>query len=495
MNERPAGFVESSRVPSRPRENPHLMSDVAPCEPTSGVSAAGSSGVSAAATLLADFGPDDPARQLPTFPVEAPTSRIVAALESVDPASLSPIDLVEWVAGWHQVMAATTAHQARGVHVAATRPGPMGDFVTDEVACALVVTRQSVEQLVGRAAGLDASPELAEALMLGLVDARKVDVILLGTLTLPESSRRCVIAQATDVARGLTAPQLRRHVRRLVLVADPASAEQREKEARKERGVDLRWGHDSMAWVSAYLPAAAAMSAMTVIEALAAAAGAHDDRTVDQRRADAFADVFASILDADQAPDGTPLARRHGQRASVNVTVAASTLLDLDDLPGDLAGYGPIPAHVAREIAQDATWSRILTEPASGAFVERSRGTYRPGADLTRTVITRDVTCTYPGCRQSAARSELDHIEPFNHADPRAGGATSEDNLHAVCKHHHQAKTAKLWNSRRDKATGNTIWTSPLGITYVRSPVPVYAGEAVYGPHRPQRAPQERPPF
>ena len=495
MNERPAGFVESSRVPSRPREDPHLMSDVAPCEPTSGVSAAGSSGVSAAATLLADFGPDDPARQLPTFPVEAPTSRIVAALESVDPASLSPIDLVEWVAGWHQVMAATTAHQARGVHVAATRPGPMGDFVTDEVACALVVTRQSVEQLVGRAAGLDASPELAEALVLGLVDARKVDVILLGTLTLPESSRRCVIAQATDVARGLTAPQLRRHVRRLVLVADPASAEQREKEARKERGVDLRWGHDSMAWVSAYLPAAAAMSAMTVIEALAAAAGAHDDRTVDQRRADAFADVFASILDADQAPDGTPLARRHGQRASVNVTVAASTLLGLDDLPADLAGYGPIPAHVARKIAQDATWSRILTEPASGAFLERSRGTYRPGADLTRTVITRDVTCTYPGCRQSAARSELDHIEPFNHADPRAGGATSEDNLHAVCKHHHQAKTAKLWNARRDKATGNTIWTRPLGITYVRSPVPVYAGEAVYGPHHPQRAPQERPPF
>ena len=133
------------------------MSDVAPCEPTSGVSAAGSSGVSAAgssgvsaagssgvsaagssgvsaaATLLADFGPDDPARQLPTFPVEAPMSRIVAALESVDPASLSPIDLVEWVAGWHQVMAATTAHQARGVHVAATRPGPVPVYAGEAV--------------------------------------------------------------------------------------------------------------------------------------------------------------------------------------------------------------------------------------------------------------------------------------------------------------------------------------------------------------------------
>ena len=39
----------------------------------------------------------------------------------------------------------------------------------------------------------------------------------------------------------------------------------------------------------------------------------------------------------------------------VDVTVGAGTLLGLDDKPGYLAGYGPIHAEVARELAADGT--------------------------------------------------------------------------------------------------------------------------------------------
>ena len=67
-----------------------------------------------------------------------------------------------------------------------------------------------------------------------------------------------------------------------------------------------------MARLIAYLPAAEATAAFTAIDALAGnAAPDGDTRTVDQRRADAFTDVFTSILDrqaartAPRSPPGT----------------------------------------------------------------------------------------------------------------------------------------------------------------------------------------------
>ena len=136
---------------------------------------------------------------------------------------------------------------------------------------------------------------------------------------------------------------------------------------RARRGVFLDLAPDAMARLIAYLPAAEATAAFTAIDALAGNAAADGDaRTVDQRRADAFADVFTSILDRQATPDGTPLPTRHGQRVALQVSVAATTLLGLDDAPGHLGSYGPIPAQVARELAQDATWRRVLTDPATG---------------------------------------------------------------------------------------------------------------------------------
>ena len=40
--------------------------------------------------------------------------------------------------------------------------------------------------------------------------------------------------------------------------------------------------------------------------------------------------------------------------------------MGVDNSPGELVGYGPIPAPVARRIAADpgGTWRRMLTDPA-----------------------------------------------------------------------------------------------------------------------------------
>ena len=243
------------------------------------------------------------------------------------------------------------------------------------------------------------------------------------------------------------------------------------------------------------LPAEDAAAMMSVLDAVADR-DLHpgDARTGDQRRADAFADVFLQVLDSGALPDGRPLPRRHGRRATIQVTVAATTLAGLDEQPGELAGFGPVPAAVARELAQDATWRRLLTDPASGVVVETGAVSYRPGADLTRTVVARDVTCVFPGCRRPAERCDLDHVVPF---DPRrpAADQTTADNLQALCRTHHRAKTHGRWSVRRDRETGTIHWRSPLGHDYVRRPTQVvHVDEPALHRHRLPRPPDVPPP-
>ncbi|MEN0128299.1 MAG: DUF222 domain-containing protein, partial [Brevundimonas sp.] len=375
-----------------------------------------SRGVSGGPSSLAELFEQADVHAVPTFPVAADLTEIATLLESVQVADLSVNDLVEVVAGWQQVLGMAVAHQARAISELEARATAMQEFVSDELACAMVTTKAAVDVLADRAAGMHAYPALADALMAGTVDVRKVDVILAETLTLGSGSeRRRAIDESLAAAGGLTGPQLARHVRRHVLGIDPKTAKKRAAAARADRCVELQWANDSMARLIAFVPAATAVAAYTVLDALAGTTGdALDARTVDQRRADAFGDIFDTIIETERTPSGDAVPRKHGRRVAVNVTVAASTLLGLDENPGELGGYGPIPAPVARELAQQGTWRRILTDPA-GAFVEAGTRTYRPGADLTRTVQTRDVTCTWPGCRQPATRTELDHIDPYVH--------------------------------------------------------------------------------
>ncbi|HEY3259488.1 MAG TPA: DUF222 domain-containing protein, partial [Pseudonocardiaceae bacterium] len=61
------------------------------------------------------------------------------------------------------------------------------------------------------------------------------------------------------------------------------------------------------------------------------------------------------------------------------------------------AGYGPIPADMTRELAADATWRRLLTDPTSGTLLDVGRTTYKPPTALADFVRARDVTCRFPG--------------------------------------------------------------------------------------------------
>lgn len=437
--------------------------------------------------------PSDAASMLPAFPVEPrlSVSALAGILESVEPARLPGAHLVNAIMGWEQAIAAAQAAQAAFVRELALRSGPDALRVAgDELASALVCTRPAAERLIVRADQSARYPSLADAWSAGLVGARKIDVILDEVAVADRASAPGVVADAVVAAGEMTPPQLARHVRAVVIGADAAAAKRRAAKERGDRRVELTPVRDAMAWVSAYLPADQALAVFTTVDALAGTTRVDgDDRTADQRRADAFADIFLGILDRQTTPDGTPLPTRGGQRVAVQLTVAATTLLGLDEAPGYLGSFGPIPASMAREIAQDGTWRRVLTDPA-GQVCEVGTTGYRPGADLTRLVQARDQTCTFPGCRQPAVRCDLDHREPYDHS--RSGESqTCAANLHCLCRHHHQAKTDGRWKVTYDRTTGVSSWTSPLGLTYTRDPERVLPAPSSSG-QRP--APPAPPP-
>ena len=107
---------------------------------------------------------------------------------------------------------------------------------------------------------------------------------------LPAALEQAVLPSVLAAA-CVTVPQLRRRVRRAVLVLDPAAAEQRHQRALADRRVEYQPGEDGMAALTALLPAAEAQLIYTRLTAAAALLPAEDHHTLDQRRADALLDI------------------------------------------------------------------------------------------------------------------------------------------------------------------------------------------------------------
>jgi hypothetical protein len=158
-----------------------------------------------------------------------------------------------------------------------------------------------------------------------------------------------------------------------------------------------------MAYLGAPLPAEGAATVSAAVNAKAEQIREiGDPRTKAQRRADGLVQICADYLNDDTvkikkdtaAPPtrtGAQAPRYHGLRPQIQVSVALSTLLGLDEQPGEIDGIGPIPADLARRLAADpsGTWRRLVTDEL-GHLIDYGRSTYEPPADLARFVIARD---------------------------------------------------------------------------------------------------------
>jgi len=159
--------------------------------------------------------------------------------------------------------------------------------------------------------------------------------------------------------------------------------------------------------------------------------------------------------------------RRQGRAPHLSVTIGLDTLAGRDDLPRLLAGFGAIPAGMARSIAVSAsTVTALITDPATGRAVDAGSLTYRPRQELRDQVAALLNYCQFPSCRQPAWRCDVDHRTAFDHQNAAAGGPTSRHNAGPLCRRHHLFKHHSEWRIRLDPDRVTVHWASPTGHHY-----------------------------
>jgi hypothetical protein len=193
----------------------------------------------------------------------------------------------------------------------------------------------------------------------------------------------------------------------------------------------------------------------------------------------------------DPARPGADAAPTHGRNASPNeaprpeihVVVSLETLLGMVADPAEVAGLGPVPAEVARELACEGRWRAWVTDAAGAVTATGSQG-YVPSAALARLIRAREPRCRFPGCHQPATRCDLDHAVPWPH------GPTAPANLGPLCRRHHNLKTHTPWTLDPDpppdpapagadcRAPGGPAgwrWRTPAGLVITDGPEPPLA--------------------
>ena len=474
---------------------------------------------------------------LPADVERKPTGpELAAVLAAFDADSAGAYDLVEAVAGWARVASWVAAGEARALAELAgrpeLRPAETGYRSVNPVTNTAVVvagrcqlTTRKAENVVGHAVQLvEDFPDTWAALSAGLIDVRRVRVITDELGGQDPAVRARVEAAVLPVAPTMDSVALRALIKRLLLELAPVEAAERHAAARDRRYVCVTPASDGMAFLEALLPAEDATALNTALNAAAADAKRADvaaglpARTKDQRRADALADLGWAALgacadaatghaqqgSATGAPGGAPGRPANGAAAgphdigsddrdgaagtstgavrrrpvAVQVTIPFTALAGLTDEPGELDGYGPIPARVARALAAAGVWTWLGTDPATGQLLDCGRTRYRPTQALADFIVARDRTCRMPGCHRVASGCDIDHAVAY-----AAGGCTDPTNCHALCETHHLLKHHGGWQVER-QPDGTTIWTSPTGHRYAK-PAEAIGPTAGRGPEPP----------
>ncbi|WP_051192022.1 HNH endonuclease signature motif containing protein [Microbacterium luticocti] len=188
-----------------------------------------------------------------------------------------------------------------------------------------------------------------------------------------------------------------------------------------------------------------------------------DERTAAQIMADVFCDVL--LTGSVHGHGGTAAERTalSSIRATVQVTVPATTLAGETTGGGEVIGFGPIDDETARHLASTApAWTRVFTDPCRGVphVVDR----YRPTKRQRLLLQARDEHCRFPGCRRPALKCDVDHTVPYS-----AGGPTCLCNLEHLCKRHHTVKHETAW--RVEQLPGGVLrWSAPTGRVHLTHP-------------------------
>jgi hypothetical protein len=426
----------------------------------------------------------------------------------LDPATASMDANLVMAERYERLIAYAQARQVRHLAQIASHPDPVPGpahpsareridldrtarlSATQEVACLLRWSTGYTIDRMGEAARLVTQlPDTLQAVERGKFGYLFATSLLRATKDLDPTVTGKIEARVLERAGDQTVSEFRAALRRAVAKLDPRGEQEQHEDEVAQRRVCHQPAEHAMAWVNTYLSAPDAQTVLTAVQAqadkLKAAAGPDDCRCADQYRADALVAICVAALHG-QSIEGLP--KWQGRHPQVQVMVALSTLLGMDEQPGELAGYGPIPAGLARKMAADptSTWTRLVTDDL-GQLVDYGREKYRPPQDLIDHVTARDRTCRGPHCHRHARRCEVDHVIPFSE-----GGPTNATNLGPECPREHHVKHDAGWQVER-LPDGSFRWTTPSGRTYDR-PAEQYPIDQTRPKLEPPEPDEGRPP-
>ncbi|WP_109471913.1 HNH endonuclease [Ornithinimicrobium cavernae] len=289
---------------------------------------------------------------------------------------------------------------------------------------------------------------------------------------------------------------------------DPYSFVNQGRKAATHRRVSVRPAPEVMSIVTGFLPVAQGVACYKALDdAARSLRAAGDERTLDQLRADLFAERLTGKKPADDVD------------IELGLVMTDTALLGLDETAARLEHFGPLPAPMARDLLrgrrdgtteepEDPTdagalrraateavvWlRRLYADPVTGVLTSQdSRRRLFTGA-LRRFLVARDQVCRTPWC--DAPVRHADHILPF-----ARGGTTTEDNGQGTCEACNYDKEAPGWRHETvESGEGAHVVrvTTPTGHTYESHAPPVLPTLGLTlarPPARQPRAPSQRVP-
>jgi hypothetical protein len=397
-----------------------------------------------------------------------PGPYMAAILHALDPGRLNGYDAVRLMQARARLASHNEAGKLRAIaEVAFSPPGDADspverdsievEYVAAEIAAGLTLTRRSSKTELSRALSLsDRLHRVWSALSAGSIDLARARVFEKALGHLPDDTIDLVLDQILEDAGNLTTGQLAGGLSRLILAMDPDGSASAFEEGLSDRGVSTYPNPDQTGSFLVHNgnPVEVAAARAYVEQIARKLKTADEPRSLEEIRADVALDLLQGKCLHMREPNG-------GGRT--NLLVSAETLLGSSDEPGELEGYGPVLAEIARKAAREnvnGDW--VFTVTDNGRPVATGTLSRRPTAAQKRHLEAVYPTCVFPGCRQPSFQCDLDHRKPHSQ-----GGPTHNDNLGPLCRHHHVVRHHALWQLLR-LPNGDHLWTSPLGHTYIR---------------------------
>ncbi len=398
----------------------------------------------------------------PRLDAMEPGPVLAGFLATIDVTELSGHDRIVVLRAHHKMASHYNAHVYRDMaavvdSIEDDNPMYAAEAAAAEIRAALRLTRRASDTELAFAVELQQRlPRVWEALVAGSIDVRRARTIAYGTTHLSVAVAQDVVERIITHASHLTTGQLRARIDRIAIEADPEAAQQRYDTAINDRRIVTEATPSGTAnLLGLELPPHRVTAISRRINHLARSLNTKDEtRSIDQLRADVYLDLLG----------GKDYANKTG--GGVELRIDLDTLAGLTEHPGEIAGYGPVIADIARKVAAEqdnAQWRWTVTDPATGQTLHNGTTGRRPTTSQRRTVEARNQTCIFPGCRMPAIDCDLDHTTRW--AD---GGETTTDNLTPLCRHDHRIRHQAGW-THQPLPNGDHQWTTKLGHTYTTS--------------------------